>query len=117
MNDNELLHAAKALVKVLNEELVRGPDGMVKMKDIADNLGVSIMTVSKALRDSPDLSHETVVKVNAEAVRLSFQPNLCSQIMRGGKPPKIFNAIARLEGAILYEERHSTPAQSPASTP
>ena len=32
---------------------------MVRLKDIATTAGVSVMTVSKALRDEPDISAKT----------------------------------------------------------
>ncbi len=45
------------------------------MKDIARELGVSVMTVSKALRHHTDISEATRRKVLERARRLGYQPN------------------------------------------
>ncbi|HEX4229206.1 MAG TPA: LacI family DNA-binding transcriptional regulator [Bryobacteraceae bacterium] len=45
------------------------------MKDIADDLGVSLMTVSKALRSHSDISEETRQRVLRRARELNYQPN------------------------------------------
>ena len=45
------------------------------MKDIADDLGVSLMTVSKALRGHLDISEETRQRVVRRARELKYQPN------------------------------------------
>ncbi|MEP2936073.1 MAG: LacI family DNA-binding transcriptional regulator [Gilvibacter sp.] len=47
----------------------------VTLKQIANNLGISIATVSKALKDYPDVSERTKEIVKAEAARLQYQPN------------------------------------------
>jgi LacI family transcriptional regulator len=45
------------------------------MKDIADDLGVSLMTVSKALRGHTDISEETRGRVLRRARDLKYHPN------------------------------------------
>jgi LacI family transcriptional regulator len=45
------------------------------MKDIARDLGISPMTVSKAFRDHSDISEETRERVLKRARRLGYQPN------------------------------------------
>jgi len=45
------------------------------MKDIAQDLGVSLMTVSKALRSHSDISEETRRKVMKRARELNYRPN------------------------------------------
>ena len=45
------------------------------MKDIAEDLGVSLMTVSKALRSHSDISEQTRKKVLKRARELNYQPN------------------------------------------
>lgn len=47
----------------------------VTIKDIARELGISASTVSRALKDHPDISVETKRAVNELAERLSYQPN------------------------------------------
>jgi LacI family transcriptional regulator len=46
-----------------------------RMKDIAADLGVSLMTVSKALRSHSDISEETRNRVLRRARELNYQPN------------------------------------------
>ena len=45
------------------------------MKDIAQELGVSLMTVSKALRNHSDISEKTRARVVRRAQQLGYQPN------------------------------------------
>jgi LacI family transcriptional regulator len=45
------------------------------MKDIARDLGVSLMTVSKALHNHSDISEQTRARVLKRAKRLGYQPN------------------------------------------
>ncbi len=45
------------------------------MKDIAEDLGVSLMTVSKALRSHTDISEETRKRVLKRAQELDYRPN------------------------------------------
>ena len=46
-----------------------------RMKDIAQDLGVSLMTVSKALRSHSDISEETKRRVLKRARELNYRPN------------------------------------------
>ena len=46
-----------------------------RMKDIARDLGVSLMTVSKALRSHSDISEETKRRVLKRASELNYRPN------------------------------------------
>lgn len=46
-----------------------------RMKDIARDLGVSLMTVSKALRNHSDISERTRKRVVKRARQLNYQPN------------------------------------------
>lgn len=57
---------------------------MVTLKDIARSLGLSVMAVSKALRDAPDIAATTKERVRAEAQRLGYVPNRNARGLRGG---------------------------------
>ncbi len=57
----------------------------VRMKDIADRLGVSIVTVSRALRNRPDIAPETKAKVLECAERLNYRPNLMARGLVTGR--------------------------------
>ncbi len=49
--------------------------GQVTIKDIAKELGISASTVSRALKNHPDISEETKNAVNDLAKKLRYQPN------------------------------------------
>jgi len=51
----------------------------VRMKDIAEDLGVSLMTVSKALRNHSDVAAETRERILRRARELQYQPNLTAR--------------------------------------
>ena len=57
----------------------------VKMKDVARELGVSAMTVSKALRQHPDISKEMRSRVEAKVRELDYRPNLAAQSLNTGR--------------------------------
>ena len=58
---------------------------IVRMKDIAAELGVSTVTVSKALRDRPDISQEMRTKIRDRAKRLNYRPNLAARSLTTGR--------------------------------
>lgn len=60
-------------------EAYQMPQKIVTIKDIARALGVSFATVSRALRDSHDVSRETREKVLSMAGQLKYKPNLNAQ--------------------------------------
>lgn len=49
--------------------------GLVTIKDIARELKISASTVSRALKNHPDISGETKKAVNELALKLNYQPN------------------------------------------
>jgi len=51
-------------------------DGQATLKDIAKQIGVSISTVSRALKNHPDVNAETKKKVLQLAETLDYEPNL-----------------------------------------
>lgn len=57
----------------------------VTLKKIAETLGMSTATVSKALKDYPDISRETKQKVKALAEELNYKPNSFAQSLRNQK--------------------------------
>jgi LacI family transcriptional regulator len=65
---------------------------MVRLKDIAQMTGVSVMTVSKALRDEPDVSAETKKKIKALAHQLGYVPDSSAQGLRT-KTTKLFGLV------------------------
>ena len=57
----------------------------VRLKDIADELGVSIVTVSKALRDRPDIAKATKIKILEHVKRMNYRPNLTARSLVTGR--------------------------------
>jgi len=57
----------------------------VRMKDIAEDLGVSLMTVSKALRNHSDISEKTRNRVLKRMRELNYQPNWIARSMVTGR--------------------------------
>lgn len=55
---------------------------MVRLKDIAERAGVSIMTVSKVLRDAPDISTATKIRVRGLAQEMGYVPHAMAAGLR-----------------------------------
>ncbi len=58
---------------------------MVRLKDIAEKAGVSIMTVSKALNNAPDISIKTKIKIRTIADQLGYVPDVLARGLRSKK--------------------------------
>lgn len=70
----------------------------VTIKDIARELGLNVSTVSRALRNHPDISDETKKKVREVADRLNYFPDSHAQSLQTGYSKTI--------GVIVPEIRH-----------
>jgi LacI family transcriptional regulator len=57
----------------------------IRLKDIAQDLGVSMVTVSKVLRNHPDISEETRERVLRRMEELNYRPNLAARALVTGK--------------------------------
>lgn len=57
----------------------------VRMKDIANELGLSIVTISKVLRGHPDIAAETRKRVLARMRELNYQPNFAARSLVTGR--------------------------------
>lgn len=57
----------------------------VRMKDIAHELGVSVVTVSKVLRNHQDISEETRQRVLKRMKELDYHPNLAARALVTGR--------------------------------
>ena len=55
---------------------------MVRLKDIALRAGVSVMTVSKVLRDAPDISPATKARIKMLAEEMGYVPDSLAQGLR-----------------------------------
>lgn len=68
----------------------------VTIKDIARELGISPSTVSRALKDHPDISTETKKLVHSLAEKLNYQPNVVALSLRQKKTNTIGVIIPEL---------------------
>jgi DNA-binding LacI/PurR family transcriptional regulator len=66
---------------------------MVRLKDIAAQAGVSVMTVSKSLRGAPDISAGTRTRVKVLAQQMGYMPDSMAQGLR--------NRTTKLLGLVL----------------
>jgi len=66
---------------------------MTRLKDIAQRAGLAVMTVSKALRDKPDVSAATKTRVKLLAQQMGYVPNSTAQGLR--------NRTTRLFGLVV----------------
>ena len=75
------------------------------LKDIARELGVSIATVSRALRDSPEIGQAMQEKVKALARKMNYRPNPFAQSLRKEAPRLIGvvvpNLVSHYYAAVL----------------
>jgi LacI family transcriptional regulator len=65
---------------------------MVRLKDIAVRAGVSVMTVSKALRDAHDVSPATKARIQVLAQQLGYLPDSSAQGLRT-RTTKLFGVM------------------------
>ncbi len=66
---------------------------MVRLKDIAERARVSVMTVSKVLRDAPDISATTKTRIKLLAQQMGYVPNSMAQGLR--------NRTTKLYGLVI----------------
>ena len=65
---------------------------MVRLKDLAQLANVSVMTVSKALRDEPDVSMATKARIKALAHQYGYVPDSSAQGLRT-KTTRLFGLV------------------------
>lgn len=65
---------------------------MIRLKDIAEHAGVSVMTVSKALRDEPDVSAATKSRLKQLAQQMGYVPDSTAQGLRT-RTTKLFGLV------------------------
>ncbi|HRC94169.1 MAG TPA: LacI family DNA-binding transcriptional regulator [Tenuifilaceae bacterium] len=70
----------------------------ITIKDIARELGISPSTVSRALKDHPDISQETKRVVNELATKYNYKPNIIALSLR--------NQRSNVIGVVIPEIAH-----------
>ncbi len=73
------------------------------MKDIARDLGVSVVTVSKVLRGHSDISPETRARVLRRMKELNYRPNLAARALVTGRTCMIGLVVPDLVHAFFAE--------------
>jgi LacI family transcriptional regulator len=63
------------------------------MRDVAARLGVSPMTVSRALRGRPGIGEQTRRRVLAEVAKLGYRPNKAARGLRSGGPNELIGLV------------------------
>lgn len=69
----------------------------VTMKEIAKKLNVSVSTVSRALKDSPELHPDTKKRIREMAKSMNYQPNLLAQSLRISRSKVLGVIVPELE--------------------
>jgi LacI family transcriptional regulator len=75
----------------------------VRMKDVARDLNVSVVTVSKALRDQSDISTATKRRVLKRARELNYQPNWIARSLVSGRTHTIGLVVPDLMYSFFAE--------------
>lgn len=70
---------------IIGKERAKQMGTLVTIKDLAKILGISVSTVSRALKDHPDISPETKKEVRELAKRLNYSPNVIALSLRNRK--------------------------------
>ncbi len=100
----------------------------VRMKDIAKDLGVSVVTVSKVLRNHSDISPATRMRVRKRMEELNYRPNLAARALVTGRTSIIglivpdlvhpfFGQVARGLSRVLRKKGYSLVISSSEEDP
>jgi LacI family transcriptional regulator len=100
----------------------------VRLKDIAQDLNLSVVTVSKVLRDHPDIGPETRERVLQRMKELNYRPNLAARALVTGRTYAIglivpdlvhpfFGEVAKALSSVLREKAYSLVLSSSEDDP
>lgn len=100
----------------------------VRMKDIAKDLGLSVVTISKVLRNHPDIAEETRERVLRRVKELDYQPNIMARSLVTGRSYLIglvvpdllhsfFTELAKAVSAAVSKRGYSTIISSSEEDP
>jgi LacI family transcriptional regulator len=73
----------------------------IRQSDIASKLNISRVTVSKALRDHPDISREMKRKIAETAARMGYVPNMIARQLNSSRTYTIGIVIPDLENSFF----------------
>jgi LacI family transcriptional regulator len=83
----------------------------VRLKDIAAELGVSLMTVSKVLRGKPDVGEHTRQRVLRRLEELKYQPNIAARALASGRTFTVGLIVPDLVHSYFAEFARSLAAE------
>jgi LacI family transcriptional regulator len=96
-------------------QAILDPDARPTLKTIALETGLAVATVSRALKDAPDIGEATKLRVRMAAQRLGYRPNRAGVRLRTGKTnvialvlsteADVMNHTSRLISSIAQELR------------
>jgi LacI family transcriptional regulator len=75
----------------------------ITLNDIASELGISKVAVSKALRDHPDISEATKKRVNETALRLGYVPNFMARNLSSQRSNTIGLVVPKIAHYFMAE--------------
>lgn len=75
----------------------------VRLKDIAELMGVSVNTVSRALKDKPDIGEKTRQRIKDAAAALGYRPNLNARSLVLQKTATIGLAVTESDNPVRME--------------
>lgn len=70
-----------------------GAGARANLKTLATHLGLSISTVSRALKDGPEVRPETIARVKEAAARFGYVPNIGGIHLRTGRTLKVCSIL------------------------
>jgi LacI family transcriptional regulator len=99
-----------------------------RLKDIAQDLNVSVVTVSKVLRNHPDISVDTRERVLKRMKELNYRPNLAARALVTGKTYAVglivpdlvhpfFGQVAKALSSVLRRKGYSLVLSSSEDDP
>src|SRR5262252_11204758 len=99
-----------------------------RLKDIAQDLNLSVVTISKVLRGHPDIGSETRERVLKRMKELNYRPNLAARALVTGRTRAIglivpdlvhpfFGEVARALSSVLRAKGYSLVLSSSEDDP
>src|SRR5436189_5080337 len=85
---------------------------MIRLKDIALRAGVSIMTVSKALQDEPDISVATKARIRMLAAEMGYTPDSLAQSLRTRRSKLLGLVISAVTNPVFARTMMAIEEQS-----
>ena len=74
----------------------------ITIKDLAEKLNISVSTVSRALKDNPEISQQTRKTVQALAKELGYKPNPIAVALKTHKSNTIGVVVPHCEYLFRY---------------